>query len=80
VPADDGTSRAHHETARLSVRPADGAPRAWDVQLLLQGLSPGVGERFAARVRITTDHPDAASLEAAVTGSRQRGPISPGGG
>jgi hypothetical protein len=80
LPLEEGDPLPLRDTAELSVRPADGQADAWDVQLLLQGLSPAVGATFAARLRIATAHPAAAVLEAAVTGARKPVPGGPGGG
>ena len=63
-------------TAHLSVRPVVGQ-RAWDVQLLLDGLAPEVERLFLARLVIETGHPAEPELTVAVRGTHHRSVARP---
>jgi hypothetical protein len=67
LPVRSGEEFALARTATLSARPVEGE-NAWDVQLLLSGLDPGVQGTFLARVSVGTGHPGEPRLEAPVTG------------
>ena len=64
------------QTAHLSVRPVVGQ-RAWDVQLLLDGLAPEVERLFLARLVIETGHPEEPELTVGVRGTHHRSVARP---
>lgn len=66
-------------TARITTRAVPGE-EAWDVQLLLDGLDPGVPRTFLARLVIDTGHPEVGRLEVPVTGAHLTGGTPPEGG
>ena len=61
------------DTAVLSARPIEGED-AWEVQVLLEGLSKEVDYWFNARLVITTGHPDEPETTIQVSG-RRSGPF-----
>ena len=72
-------------TPAVGPPPADPPPaeptsgvRAWDVQVLLDGLSEDVEATFFARLILETGHPDEPVIEVSVIGSHLR-PTRPGG-
>ena len=64
-------SRALLETASVSIRPS--GQDEWDVQLLLEGLSSSVPQRFLALVVIETGNPSQPLVEVPVIGFRAAG-------
>ncbi|MEW6072166.1 MAG: DUF1573 domain-containing protein [Planctomycetota bacterium] len=64
------------ETAHVSVRAVAGG-RAWDVQVLFDGISAAVGPRFLGRLVIETGHPAERELVATVSGSHSNSPSPP---
>jgi hypothetical protein len=58
------------DTLRITTRKVEDA-NAWEVELLLEGLSPEVGRSFMGRMTIETGHPEEPQLEVTLSGLKR---------
>ena len=73
-PFKEGASTAFQDTLKVTARPAPDQEGAWDLELLLDGLGPEVGNSFYGRLVIETGPPPgAASLQVTLSGIRSAG-------
>ena len=70
VPLREGANMAFVETSRITTRRVEGE-NAWDIEVLLDGLSGTVDRTFHGRLRIRTGHPEEPALEVTISGIKR---------